>query len=169
MPAPAGQLDLELVDDEEVIVGGVLEVDELDRLRAAVVPLRQTIDDRALEQQFRRCLVHFHQPVPGRLLQIANSAGDAHVIQPRLPLAQIKLSECCSEPALEQNLSEGLTLSEFGDVSITVQPLPAHCLELLAKGLLNEVIFPLDFHSVAQLTLRRASPTLPAATPVRSF
>jgi hypothetical protein len=77
---------------EEGVAGQIFKVDELDRLRAAVVPLGQTIGHRALEQQFRRCLVHFHQPVRGRLLQIANSAGDAHVIQPRLPVAQIQLS-----------------------------------------------------------------------------
>src|SRR5262245_22233459 len=95
MPAPAGQLYFELVDDEKVIVCQVLriKINELYWLRAAVVPLGQTIDDSTLEQQFRCCLVHFHQPMPGCLLQVVNSTVNTHVIKPRLSVAQIKPSQ----------------------------------------------------------------------------
>ena len=54
MPAPTGQLDLELVDDKEVVIGRVLEIDKAYWLRTAVVSLRQTISYGALEQQLRR-------------------------------------------------------------------------------------------------------------------
>ena len=69
MPAPAGQLHLELVDDEEVVVCRVLEINEPHRLRTALLPVGQTIGDRALEQQLCRRLVDLHQPMPGCLLQ----------------------------------------------------------------------------------------------------
>ncbi len=85
--APAAQLHLELVDDEEIVVVRVLEVDEPDRLRAAVVPVRQAVHHGALEQQFRGRLIHLHQAMAGGLLQVADGAADPGVVQPRLAVA----------------------------------------------------------------------------------
>jgi len=48
---PAGQLHLELVDHQKIVVLPVIEVDIAQRLLAAGVPSGQTIGHRTLEQQ----------------------------------------------------------------------------------------------------------------------
>ena len=144
--APAGQLDLELVDDEEVVVRRVLEVDEPHRLRAALLPVGKAIGHRALEQKFRGRLVDLHQPMPGSLFQIANGFGDSRLIEPRLAVPQVELPQRRGEPPLEQHLAEVLPLGQLWHIRVALEPLPAHRFELLAEGLLDEVVFPLGLH-----------------------
>lgn len=146
IPAPAGQFDLELIDDQEVVVLPILKVDELDGLRPTLVPIGQTVRDRPLEQQLGRRLIDLHQPMPGRLFEIADRAGNPRVIQPRLSVAQVDLPQRRRQPLLEQHLAEVLTLGQIGNIDISFEPRPAHALKLLAEGFLDEVVFPLDLH-----------------------
>jgi len=70
MPAAACQFHLELVDHQKIVVLGMVEVDIADRLRPAVVPIRQAIDHGSLEQELRRGLIDLHQSMTGGTLQI---------------------------------------------------------------------------------------------------
>ena len=54
---PAGQATLELVDDPEGVVLGVVPVDEVDGAAAALVPALDAIHHGALEQQLGGRLV----------------------------------------------------------------------------------------------------------------
>src|SRR5436309_149508 len=103
------------------------------------------------------------------LFEIADGVGYTCVVEPGLTAAQIQLAQGCGQPLLQQHLAEVLSLGQIRHIGVALQPLPAHSLELCTERFLDEVVFPLDLHSVAQLTLRWASPTLPAATLVQSF
>ena len=116
-----------------------------DRLRAALLPIRQSVGHRALEEQFSGRLVDLHQPVPGSLLQIANGAAQCALVQPRLAVAQIELPQRRREPVLEQNLAEARALGQLRHVRVAFDPLPAHRFELFAERLFDQVVFPLDF------------------------
>ena len=102
MPAPAAQLHLELVDDQEVVVRRILEVDEFHRLRSTVVPIRQALRHGTLQQELRGGLVYFHQAVPRCLFQIPDSAGDTCVIEPWLAVAWVELTQGRCQPFLQQ-------------------------------------------------------------------
>lgn len=146
VPAPAGQFDLELIDDQKIVVRRVLEIDEPHRLWPAAIPIGQAIGHRALEQQLRRRLVDFHQPVPGSLLQVPNGARNAGLIQPRPAVAQVEPPQRRREPALQQHLAGAGPLGGFRQIRIALDPLPAHAFDLPTEGPLDEVAFPLDLH-----------------------
>ncbi len=145
MPAPAGQLHLELVDDEEIVVGRVLKINEPHRLITPEIPIRQAVNLRALEQQLGRRLVDFHQAMALGLFQLFDDAANTIVIEPWLAVAQVQLPQCRCQSAFEQHLAEVLALGEIGNIRVALNPLPAHRLELFAKRLLGQVVFPLDF------------------------
>ena len=75
----AGQLDFELVNNQEIIVGWSLEIDKLYRLRPPD-PNPASRRQRALEQQFRSRLVNLHEAVARSLLEIANCPRDACLV-----------------------------------------------------------------------------------------
>ena len=54
MPTPAGEFDLKLVDNEKIIVGRVIEVNEANRLGATILPVGQSVGNRTLEEEFCR-------------------------------------------------------------------------------------------------------------------
>lgn len=87
--APAGQFHFELVDDQEVVVAGVLPVDVAHRLRAAMVPVRQPLHHRALQQKLSDRLVDLHQAVSGSLFEVVDGLVDAGIVQPGLAAAQV--------------------------------------------------------------------------------
>ena len=92
----------------------------------ALIPVRQAVDHRPLEQQFGRRLVDLHQPVPGRLFQIADGPGDAGVVQPRLAVAQVDLAQGRRQALLEQHLAElvrSVSSGRSGSPSIHSQPI----------------------------------------------
>ena len=149
MPAPARQLDLELIDDEKVVVRPVFEIDVLDRLRPTLIPIRQAISYRALEQQFRRGLIDLHESVAGSLLEVPNSPRDALIVQPRLAGAQVELAQRGHQAPFEQGFARTGAFSGLGQVRISLNPLPAHQFELFAEGLFTQVVFPLDLHRKA--------------------
>ena len=144
VPAPAGQFYLELVDDKEVVVERIFEIDEPHRLVAPGVPIRQAVNLRSLEQQFRGRFVDFHQTMALGPLQFLDDPADAIVVEPRPAVSQIQFVERRRKPAFEQHLAEVLPLREIGNVRVALNPLPAHRLKLLAKRLLDEIVFPLD-------------------------
>jgi len=150
--AAAGQLHLELVDDQEIIVGRVLEIDVPNRLRASVIPIRGTLRHRAFEQQGCGALVDLHEAVPRRLLQIPDGMGDPRLVQPGSAVAEIEPAKRRFQPPFENDLPEAFTLGQLRHVDIPLDPLPAHPPELFAEGFLDEVVFPLD--------LAHACPTL---------
>src|SRR5258708_39730878 len=79
------------------------------------------------------------------LLQLVDDSLNAVVIQPRLSVATVQFTQRRRQSAFEQYFVEVLPLGEFGNVRVSLNPLPAHCPELLAEGALYQVIFPLDF------------------------
>ena len=82
--------------------------------------------------------------MPGRLLQVADGAGDAGVVEPRLAVAQIELAQGCCQPAFKstsRKLARSVNSGTSVSPSIHCQPMR---LELLAEGLLDEFVFPLD-------------------------
>ena len=143
--APAGQFDFELVDDEEIVVLRVLEIDEPYRLVAGPVP--NPAGPSATVPLSSSAVADWLISIsrwPVGLLQVADGARDALLIQPRLAVAQIQLSQRRREPAFEQHLAEVGALREIGHVLVALDPLPAHRLELLAERALDQVVFPLD-------------------------
>src|SRR5215471_4292177 len=144
MPAPTAQLHLELVNDEEVIICRVLEINEPHWLLPTLLPVRQAISDRTLEQQLCCRLVDLHKPMPGCLLQVADGASDTRIVEPWLAVAQIELTQGRCQPLLQQYLTEAPPLGQLGDVDVALQPLPAHRLKLCTERLLDEVVFPLN-------------------------
>ena len=85
--------------------------------------------------------------MPGGLLQIANSAGDAR----RHPAtagrrAELSLRSAAASRPLSRTSRKFARSVKFGNVRVALDPLPAHRLELLAEGLLDEIVFPLDLH-----------------------
>jgi len=82
MPAAAGQFRLELVDDQKIVALRMVEVDIADRLRPAVVPIRQAIDYGSLEQELRRGLVDLYQSMTGGFCQIPDRLGNTRLIKP---------------------------------------------------------------------------------------
>jgi DNA mismatch repair ATPase MutL len=70
------------------------------------------------------------------------------VVEPRLAVAQVELTQGGGETPPEHDLAEIRALGQFGDVHVALNPLPAHRLELLAKRALHQVILPFDFTHV---------------------
>lgn len=144
--APAGQFQLELVDDEEIVVDRILEINQPHRLIAPEVPIRQAVNLRALEQKSRRRFVHPHQTMTLGLLQLFGDAADAVIIQPRLAVfARIEFAKCGGKPALEQHLAEVLPPGKIGRVRGALDSLPAHRPERFAERALDQIVFPLLF------------------------
>src|SRR5947208_129458 len=85
------------------------------------------------------------------LFQVANSAGNACVVEPELAAAQIQLAQGSREPASKKHLAEVLSLGQIRHIGVALQPLPAHHLELCAERLLDEAVFPLNLHAAARV------------------
>src|SRR6266705_332840 len=62
-------------------------------LLTSLLPVGQAIGNRALEQHLGRRLVNLHQSMPGRLLQVTDSAGDTHVVEPWPAVTQVELTQ----------------------------------------------------------------------------
>jgi hypothetical protein len=162
----AGQLYLELVDDQKVIVLRVVEIDVAQRLLATGVPSGQTIGHRTLEQQFGNLPIRLHQTQASGQFQLPNCPLDARIIQPGPPVrAEVDLVQRLGQPILEQHLTEICTLGEFGDISVTDQPLPAHLFELLTEGLLDQQSLP--FNLVVSAAVSHSPPCLLRSAPVQ--
>ena len=111
-----GQLDRELVDDEEVIVSWVLEIDKPHRLLPAKIPIGEAVGNCALQEQFGCRLIGVHESMPCRLLEVADRTGNAGIVQPWVPVPQIELLKGGGEPVLQQNLSGALALGRLRQV-----------------------------------------------------
>ena len=89
MPPSTGQLDLELIDDQKVVLFRVFKVDIADRLRPAVIPIRQPFSHGSFEQKLSRSLVDFHEPMSGGPFQVTNSPFHPGFIEPGLTIAKV--------------------------------------------------------------------------------
>ena len=147
LPPFTRQRHLELVDDQEVVVVPVVEVEEVHCLRPTVVPIGQPFDRGSLQQQFRSRLVRLHEPVLAQALQLTDGPVEARVIQPWSAIRPgVDAPHRSPQSPLEQHVPEPLTMGQLRHIGVALQPLPAHCLELLAERLLDEVVFPLNAH-----------------------
>src|ERR1700686_1410131 len=144
MTAATGQLDLELINNEKIIAGRVLEVDEAYRLIAPGVPSGQAVDLSSFEQELRRRFVNLHKPMALGFFEFFDDATDALVIQPRLAFTQIEFAQRCSQAAFQQRLPEVFAFGKLGYGGVAFNPLPAHQLKLFAERALDQIIFPLN-------------------------
>ncbi len=86
--AGPGHVYAELIDDQEVIPVGVIEVDIMDALDLALVQLWCTLNTRAILQQPGSLFIGLHQArgIPGEdTLQIIDGLFNTWLIQPYLP------------------------------------------------------------------------------------
>ncbi len=89
MTPAAGQFHLELIDNQKIIILGMIKINVADRLRSAFVPVFQTICHGSFKQQPGGGLVDFHQTVSIGLFQIINGLSHAGFIEPWPPVPEI--------------------------------------------------------------------------------
>ena len=116
-----------------------------------MIPVRSPRGRGTLNESPRCLLVGLDQSVRAELLEVAHGTVDPFVIEPRLAVrAYIDLAERRPQPISQQHVAEVGALGQLWNVGITLQPLPAHALELFAGGLLDQIILPLDAHRRSQ-------------------
>lgn len=108
--------------------------------------------------EFGEGLIGFHQAMTGHTFQILDGLLDPGIIQPGLSVAKVQVPDGLAQPVLQEYLPEILALRELRDLDITLNPLPAHLLELLAERALDQIVLPFDlahdgfFSSGGQIT-----------------
>ena len=138
-------LQLELVDRPEGVALGVVEVDEVDVARAALVPALDAVDLRALHDQAGGPLVGLQELRGAQALQCADRLGDAPLVEPGLPmLVAVDALQGLAEVVEEQDLLEGLSAPRAGVVEVAGGVLPEeatvgvlHGNKLVEEGLLD--------------------------------
>ena len=112
---PARLIHPELVDRQEVVVLGVIEVDEPDALAAPLIPVRQAGHGHALQQPLSDDLVDLDEATDVDALERRDCFGEAGVVEPgRTIRPRIDLGECCAKSTLQERSSERLTLRDVG-------------------------------------------------------
>ena len=150
VPAPAGQLDLELIDDEKVVVRRVFEIDvtctgcgrpwSQSGKPSATVPLSSSSVADWLISMSRWPAACSRSRI-ARAMRSSSSHG--------CPSRKLSLRSAAAEPAFEQHLTK-LTRSVDSGTSVSpsihCQPISLSCSQ---KGFSHEIVFPLDFHGTA--------------------
>jgi hypothetical protein len=125
---PPGAVDLELAHRRERVLLGVLPVDEMDLLVAALVPVGQPSTVTPSSRSFVRLLVRLHQACVRNALERADGLSEAGLVEPWLAVAQVDALEGLREVVLDQDLAEALATGDRGWSTLpvsTFQPIDA--------------------------------------------